>query len=49
MEDPTDSETIGDLQKMFGGTIELAICQSGEVELVLKEIFDVWFDARRLR
>jgi type IV pilus assembly protein PilB len=48
MEDPTDSETIGDLQKMFRASIEPAICPSGEVELVLEQIFDVWFDARRL-
>jgi hypothetical protein len=43
MEDPTDSEAIGDLQKMFGAAIEPAICQSGEIELVLEQIFDVWF------
>ena len=46
MEDPTDSETIGDLQKMFNAAIEPAICPSGEIELLLKEIFDVWFDSR---
>jgi type IV pilus assembly protein PilB len=46
MEDPTDSETIGDLQKMFNAAIEPAICPSGETELLLKEIFDVWFDSR---
>jgi type IV pilus assembly protein PilB len=46
MEDPTNSETIGDLQKMFNAAIEPAICPSGEIELLLKEIFDVWFDSR---
>lgn len=46
MEDPTDSETIGDLQKMFNATIEPAICPSGGTEFLLKEIFDVWFDSR---
>jgi type IV pilus assembly protein PilB len=46
MEDPTDSETIGDLQKMFNAAIEPAICPSGETELLLKEMFDVWFDSR---
>ena len=46
MEDPTDSETIGDLQKMFRAAIEPAVCPSGEIELVLKETFDVWFDSR---
>ena len=45
-EDPTDSETLGDLQKMFNAAIEPAICPSGETELLLKEIFDVWFDSR---
>ena len=46
MEDPTDSETIGDLQKMFRAAIEPAVCPLGEIELVLKETFDVWFDSR---
>lgn len=46
MEDPTDSETIGDLQKMFNAAVEPAICPFGETELLLKEIFDVWFDSR---
>ena len=46
MEDPTDSETIGDLQKMFNAAIEPAICSSGETALLLEEIFDVWFDSR---
>jgi type IV pilus assembly protein PilB len=46
MEDPTDSETIGDLQKMFGAAIEPVLCASGETELLLGEIADAWFDAR---
>lgn len=46
MEDPTDSETIGDLQKMFNAAIEPAVCSSGEIELFLAEIFDVWFVSR---
>jgi hypothetical protein len=46
MEDPTDSETIGDLQKMFNAAIEPAICSSGETGLLLEEVFDVWFDSR---
>jgi len=45
MEDPTDTETIGDLQKMFRATIEPAICPTGEIELVLGELFDVWFQS----
>ena len=40
MEDPTDSETIGDLQKMFGEAIEPDLCAPGETKLVLEEIFD---------
>jgi type IV pilus assembly protein PilB len=46
MEDPTDSETIGDLQKMFSAAIEPAICPSGEIKLLLEQIFDAWFDSR---
>ena len=46
MEDPTDTETIGDMQKMFGAAIEPAICPLGQAELVLKEIFDVWSGSR---
>jgi hypothetical protein len=46
MEDPTDDETISNLQKMFGVAIEPAICSSGEVELLLSEILDVWHDSR---
>jgi len=46
MEDPTDSETIGDLQKMFGAAIEPVLCAPGETKLVLEEIFDAWFDSR---
>ncbi|MGD9579051.1 MAG: hypothetical protein AB7Y74_12430 [Syntrophorhabdus sp.] len=46
MEDPTDSETIGDLQKMFNASIEPFICPSGGAEFLLNEIFDVWFISR---
>ena len=46
MEDPTDTETIGDLQKMFGAAIEPSICPSGQTELALKEIFDAWSGSR---
>ncbi len=42
MEDPTDSEAIDDLQKMFGADIEPVICSPGEVDLVLSRAFDVW-------
>jgi type IV pilus assembly protein PilB len=46
MEDPTDSETIMDLQKMFNATIEPLICPSGVTEFLLNEIFDVWLISR---
>jgi len=46
MEDPTDSETIGDLQKMFNAAIEPFICPSGGTEFLLNEILDVWFISR---
>ena len=47
MEDPTDSETIVDLQKMFNAEIEPFICPSGVTEFLLNEIFDVWLVSRR--
>jgi type IV pilus assembly protein PilB len=46
MEDPTDSETIGDLQKMFGAAIEPVLCGPGEIEIIMDQIADAWFDAR---
>lgn len=46
MEDPTDSETIMDLQKMFNAEVEPLICTSGVTEFLLKEIFDVWLISR---
>jgi len=46
MEDPTDSETITDLQKMFNAAVEPFICPSGGTEFLLNEIFDVWFISR---
>ena len=45
MEDPIDTEMVGYLQT-FNAAIETAICPSGEIEILLKEIFDVWFDSR---
>lgn len=46
MEDPTDSETIADLQKMYNAAIEPLVCPSGGTEFLLNEIFDVWFVSR---
>jgi hypothetical protein len=46
VDDPTDNETIRDLQKVFNVGIEPAIFPSGETEFVLKEIFDMWFSCR---
>ncbi len=46
MEDPTDGETIADLQKMFNAAVEPFICPSGGTEFLLNEIFDVWFISR---
>ncbi|MEN6616815.1 MAG: hypothetical protein ABFD12_09685 [Syntrophorhabdus sp.] len=42
MEDPTDTETIGDLEKMFGAEIEPVICSPGEIDHVLSRALDVW-------
>ncbi|HNY69670.1 MAG TPA: hypothetical protein PKH14_02680 [Syntrophorhabdus sp.] len=43
MEDPTDNEAIGDLQKMFNASVEPFIGPPGVTEFLLNEIFDVWY------
>jgi type IV pilus assembly protein PilB len=48
MEDPTDIETIDDLRKLFNADVELVICATGQIALLLKTVLDVWSDARRL-
>jgi hypothetical protein len=45
MEDPTDVETISDLEKMFRTRVEPTILTSGAVSTFLNEIFDVWFSS----
>ncbi|MHB8109883.1 MAG: GspE/PulE/PilB domain-containing protein [Syntrophorhabdaceae bacterium] len=42
MEDPTDAEAIGDLEKMFGAEVEPVICSPGEIDLLFSRGFDVW-------
>jgi hypothetical protein len=47
MEDPTDAETISDLEKMFKTRVEPTILTSGAVSNMLNEIFDVWSSSFR--
>ena len=47
MEDPTDAETIADLEKTFKTRIELTILTFRAVENLLNETLDVWFLSAR--
>jgi len=46
MEDPTDKETITDLEKIFKIDIEPIMLRKDSVEHVFDELFDVWHRAR---
>ncbi len=45
MEDPSDSDTIADLEKIFRANVEPVILSSGTVEALMSEVFDVWYSA----
>jgi type IV pilus assembly protein PilB len=45
MNDPLDTETIVDLEKIFKLSIEPAILTRGEINLILDSLLDVWFKA----
>jgi type IV pilus assembly protein PilB len=45
MENPTDAETIADLEKIFRMRVEPTILTSGAVDNLLNELFDVWFSS----
>ena len=45
MNDPLDTETIVDLEKIFRLKIEPAILTRGEINLILDSLLDVWFRA----
>lgn len=42
MEDPTDIETISDLEKMFKTRIEPTVLTAGAVDHMINDVFDVW-------
>jgi type IV pilus assembly protein PilB len=45
MEDPSDRETLEDLEKIFKARVEPTILSSGTLDNLLNEVFDVWFSA----
>lgn len=42
MEDPTDRETIADLEKLFKTDVEPVMLRTGAIDHVLDELFDMW-------
>jgi type IV pilus assembly protein PilB len=42
LEDPTDKETIADLEKLFKAEVEPVMLRTGNVDHLLDEIFDMW-------
>jgi type IV pilus assembly protein PilB len=46
MEDPTDRETIADLEKLFKADIEPLMLRTGTVDNLLDELFDMWHLSR---
>jgi type IV pilus assembly protein PilB len=42
MEDPTDRETIADLEKLFKADVEPVMLRTGAVDNLLDELFDIW-------
>jgi hypothetical protein len=46
LEDPTDKETIADLEKLFKANVEPVILRTGTIDHVLDEILDMWHASR---
>jgi type IV pilus assembly protein PilB len=46
MEDPTDRETIADLEKLFKADVEPVMLRTGAVDNLLDELFDMWHLSR---
>ncbi len=42
MEDPTDTETIADIEKIFKAKVEPVMLRTDNVEHLFDELFDVW-------
>lgn len=45
-EDPTDRETIADLEKLFKAEVEPVMLRTGAVDNLLDELFDMWHLSR---
>jgi type IV pilus assembly protein PilB len=46
LEDPTDKETMADLEKIFRAEVEPVMLKAGNIDHVLDEIFDMWHRSR---
>jgi type IV pilus assembly protein PilB len=46
LEDPTDRETIADLEKLFKAEVEPVMLRTGTVDNLLDELFDMWHLSR---
>jgi type IV pilus assembly protein PilB len=46
LEDPTDKETIADLEKLFKADIEPVMLRTGSINHLLDEILDMWHMSR---
>jgi type IV pilus assembly protein PilB len=46
LEDPTDKETIADLEKLFKADVEPVMLRTGNIDHVLDEILDMWHMSR---
>jgi type IV pilus assembly protein PilB len=46
LEDPTDKETIADLEKLFKADVEPVALRTGNIDHLLDEILDIWTVSR---
>jgi hypothetical protein len=46
LEDPTDQETIADLEKLFKADAEPVALRTGNIDHLLDEILDMWHMSR---
>jgi type IV pilus assembly protein PilB len=46
LEDPTDKETIADLEKLFKADVEPVMLRTGAIDHLLDEILDIWHISR---
>ena len=46
MEDPADSETVADLQKIFKTDVEPVMLRTGSIDHLIDGVFDIWYSSR---